>query len=192
MSRCHDVIVTFLTQCYETPQAGSDWARLWLPVLIDGTADGDSPQPLWRYLPLYSARHHYKVCKALEWGVLGIRERHGVISSPPKLGGVRGGLNRRYFCARTLPLNRGMVSPALVQTTPPVRAPLLTQEGKRLLNSRSLCWKSAEIEGRNLENRKKVRNFAVLKVKSEKVKSEGSSKGANGLFSHLLPLTSHL
>jgi hypothetical protein len=27
-----------------------------------------------------------------------------------------------------------------------------------------------------LENRKKVRNFAVLKVKSEKVKREGSSK----------------
>ena len=71
------------------------------------------------------ARHQSEACK--------------VISSPPKLGGVRGGLNKGYFYARTLPLNRGMVSPALVQTTPPVRAPLLTQEGKKILNSRSLC-----------------------------------------------------
>jgi hypothetical protein len=40
-----------------------------------------------------------------------------------------------------------------------------------------------------LENGKKVRNFAALKVKSEKVKREESSKGANGLFSHHSPLT---
>ncbi len=56
-----------------------------------------------------------------------------VIISPPELGGVRGGLNRRRGSPPKTGGGDGGVSLTLVQTTPPYRAPLLTQEGKRLL-----------------------------------------------------------
>ena len=150
-----------LAQCHETPQVGSGYARLRLPVLIVGTADGNSPRPSWKCFPLYSARHRHEVCKASEWGVQGNFFPSWVLGRAKNSGGEVITTVLMPSTGRGDSLHGGMAMPAITRTrhqhdpyqasaqpltgivtnAPPILQTQRWQSGLALCVSVSLCWK---------------------------------------------------